>query len=106
MKICAMIAENESKLLGRLKNELKPEIFNKGRVPIPFLWSKLRAFLTNRNVTLRVHQRHRTVYTVANTLFPQEQGKANSLVLIKHLLTSTIYRSTAMSANEERSSGS
>lgn len=91
-KIRVIKAENGDKLLDCLKENLAPEmVINKGTKAFPSLWSEPRKPLMSRNVTLRMHQRRKTIYTVAHTLYPEGLDYKNFLKLAKRIPAGTSY---------------
>lgn len=69
-------------------------MFNKATAPFPFLWTELRKYLVSQNVVLKVHQRHCTIYTVANTIFTDPDENKTALELCHWILSGTIYQNS------------
>lgn len=92
MSIRAMHSEKGEQLRKRISDELTPEMmFNRGTAPFPSLWSNLRKFLVDRNVQLKTHIRHRTIYTIANTIFADEDENEVAIELARRILNGNIY---------------
>lgn len=105
MSIRGMRTETGEELRSRISDEITPEMmFNKGTAPFPSLWSGMRKLLTDRGVTLHTHQRHRTIYTIANTIFVDKQENENAIELARRILNGTIYSPNNLRPNPEQSS--
>lgn len=95
MIIRVMHNETGEKLRQRISEELSPEMmFNRGTAPFPSLWSNLRMFLVDREVPLRTHQRHRTIYIIANTIFVNDDENEIAVELARKILNGNIYLNT------------
>lgn len=91
MTLRGMKTETGDELCKRISDELTPELmFNRGTAPFPSLWAELRKFLVSRNVNLRTHQRHRTIYTIANTIYTDEEENEAAIELAKRILSGKI----------------
>lgn len=94
-------AIGEDLLLIISESNLPSVVFDKATELFPFIWTGLRKFLRSQNVALKVHQQHRTIYTVANPNFTDVDEKKTALELfltkffldrfIKMVLMSLVY---------------
>lgn len=61
---------------------LSPDaIFNPDVAAHPNIWAELRNLLVHRNVKVSVHERRRSAYTIANSLYDDAEEKAFALEL-------------------------
>lgn len=85
--------DTEESLRERIANTLSPEMmFNKGTAPSPSIWPEIRKLHVARNVTLKTHQSHRTIYTVAKTIYTNTEENEIAIERAKRILNGTIYR--------------
>lgn len=93
MTLWTIWTETEESLRERIADTLSPEMmFNKGTAPFPSIWPEIRKFLVAGSVTLKTHQRHRTIYTVVNTIYTNTEENEIIIELTKRILNGTIYR--------------
>lgn len=78
---------------------LSPEVLlNKGTAQFPSLWPDIRKFLVGRGTTLRVHNCHHAIYTIANTISASEEENQTATELARCVITGTIYQENTSAA--------
>lgn len=91
----------EEDLRMHIVEELSFEMtVNLGTAPFPSLRTYLKKLLSDHGLKIRVHLRHRTIYTAANTIYvePEDNGTENDLAKI--ILSAVIYNRNTASDTE------
>lgn len=89
-------------LLAELHDILTPEmVFHADIAPWPNIWSEMRKFLAQRQVNLIVHERRRAVYTLANSIFPDENETRIALEMAHNLLSTGQNRETRAPSDQQ-----
>lgn len=95
MLLSGIVSETGENFCTLISESISPTIlFNRAVAPFPSFWTELRKLPVTRGITLRAHQRHRAIYTVANNIFLNKEEKESAFELCRKILSGTIYQDT------------
>lgn len=89
-------------LPAELHNVLTPNmVFHADIAPGPSIWSEMRKFRAQRQVSLTVHQRRLAIYTLANSILANENETRIDLEMAYNLLSGGHNRETPEQSDQQ-----